>query len=423
MTGAAGALDAALAAKITGSVDEQRLVALACALVDTPSPTGDEEAMGRRVAEACEEIGLVPSLQEVEEHRPNVLATLHGSGGGSTLMFNGHLDTSYSGREEHLRRRPGFQPSAVVRDRRIWGLGIANMKGALACYLEAVQALIQAGVTLRGDVIVAGVVGEIEKSQWGSDYTGACYRGYSAGSHHLVGHGGAVADACILGEPTENRVVLGHYGTMWARISASGPFVHTAFSQSRLGENSIVVMAEVIRHLRRWIPSFEEATSYGGRSGVVNVGAIRGGHPWRASRTPERTDLFLDLRVPPTMPMQQARRLLDGLVADLRGELPAAGITCEIFVTSPGAEIDAAHPLIGALEDAHGAVFGSPPERDTVRWSSDASVLTRYGIETVNYGASSGLPHADGENLGVDDLVETAKVYALAAALTCEVDR
>ena len=61
-------------------------------------------------------------------------------------------------------------------------------------------------------------------------------------------------------------------------------------------------------------------------------------------------------------------------------------------MTAPGATIEESHPLVAAIDDSHAEVFGSPPERDVVRWFSDASVLTRYGIETVNYGTSSGLP-------------------------------
>ena len=75
------------------------------------------------------------------------------------------------------------------------------MKGALACYVEALRALRDARVRLRGDVLVAAVCGEIEKTQWG-EAQGAEYRGYAAGTRHLVTHGG-VADMCILGEPTE----------------------------------------------------------------------------------------------------------------------------------------------------------------------------------------------------------------------------
>jgi acetylornithine deacetylase/succinyl-diaminopimelate desuccinylase-like protein len=98
------------------------------------------------------------------------------------------------------------------------------------------------------------------------------------------------------------------------------------------------------------------------------------------------------------------------------------GVEAEVYVTAPGAQIEEGHPLVAGLDRAHEAVFGSPPERDVTRWFSDASVLTRYGIQTVNYGTSSGLPDAElGENLGVDGLVQTAEVYARAAAEVCGV--
>lgn len=408
-----------LTERLIEHIDEGRLVDTACSYVNIPSPTGSEQAMAETVRAAFEDTGLSVTWQEVEEGRPNVIGTLEGEGGGPTLMFNGHMDTSYSGREPHLRNIVGFQPDALVRDGRIYGLGISNMKGALACYLEAVSAVRDAGLRLRGDVLIACVVGEIEKTQWGEEFRGREYRGYAAGSRYLPTHGG-IADMCILGEPTEQRVVLGHFGAMWARISTHGPFVHTAFSTGRLGENSIVRMRDVIDDVLEWIPQWEQRAEYRGLSGVVNIGSLRGGHPWRVSRTPNRTDLFLDIRVPPTMRMQEAKRALAELVREMRARHPDYGLEYEVFVTAPGAEIEEGHPLIKAIDAGHERVFGEPPERDVVRWFSDASALTRYGIETLNYGTSSGLPGPDGENLDIEGLRKVATVYAIAIARICE---
>jgi acetylornithine deacetylase len=400
-------------------VSEERLVETAGSLVNIPSPTGHELAMAEHMRALFEEMGLTVAWQEVERDRPNVVGTLAGAGSGRSLMFNGHMDTSYSGSEPHLRG-VGFKPKAMVKDGRIWGLGISNMKGALACYLEALRALADAGLRLRGDVTIAAVVGEIEKTQWGEEFRGRDYRGYAAGSRHLVTHG-AVADMCVLGEPTEQRIVLGHFGAMWCRIGVGGPFVHTAFSEGRLAENSIVRARELLDDVLGWVPEWEERASYRGLRGVVNVGAVRGGFPWRLSRTPGRTDLFLDVRVPPTMSMPEARRAFDDLVRDLRERHPDWEIDSEVYVTAPGAEIEEGHPLVQAIDRGHSAVFGAPPERDAVRWFSDASALTRYGVATVNYGASSGLPGPEGENLDVDGLVKIAKVYTLVATDVCEV--
>ena len=67
----------------------------------------------------------------------------------------------------------------------------------------------------------------------------------------------------------------------------------------------------------------------------------------------------------------------------------------------------------------HTRVMGSAPKRTTVQWCSDASVMTRYGIETLNYGPSSGERDQEGEKVAIQTLVNVTKVYALAAAEIC----
>jgi acetylornithine deacetylase len=401
-------------------VDRDRLIDTASKLIDVHSFTGDEQRIAELVSSMLESMGLHVQWQQVEENRANVLGTWAGAGGGKSLMFNGHMDTSYSGRELWLKDVPGFQPKAFVEDGRLYGLGVSNMKGALACYVEAVRALQDAGVRLRGDVLIAAVCGEIEKTQYG-DATGAQYRGYAAGSRYLVTHGG-VADMCLLGEPTEGKVVLGHFGALWLRIRVHGNFVHTAFSEGRRDQNSILRMHEVLQAVEEWIPTWEDdpSNAYRGAKAIVNIGAIEGGFGWRVSRTPHHTDLFLDVRVPPTKEMGVARREVLELVRSLAERFPDYGVEGEVYVTAPGAEIDEGHELVRAVDEAHAQVFGAKPERDVTRWFSDASALTRYGIPTLNYGTSTGLMDVElGENLEIDGLVKTAEAYALVAQRVC----
>ena len=403
-------------------IDEGRLVDWASRAIGTPSFTGSEEAMAELMRETFLDMGLQVQWQQVEDGRANVLGGRAGAGGGPSLMFNGHMDTSYSGREPWLRNVRGFQPSAFVQDGRLYGLGISNMKGALACYVEAVSALQDAGVRLRGDVLLAAVCGEIEKTQQG-EAQGAQYRGYAAGTRYLVSHGG-VADMCLLGEPTEGKVVLGHFGALWLKVRIHGNFIHTAFSEGRRGENSIVRAHEVLDAILAWIPSWEAdpTNAYGGAKAIVNVGAIEGGFGWRASRTPHHTDVFLDVRVPPTKPMAAARGEVLDMVRGLADRFPDYAIEGEVYVTAPGAEIEEEHPLVAAIDEAHEGVFGEQPGRDVTRWFSDASALTRYGVPTVNYGTSTGLMDvALGENLEIDGLVRTAEVYTRVAMRVCGV--
>ena len=406
---------------VIAAVDRDRLVATAMELVAIPSFTGSEWDAATYLRDRLAELGLETQLQVVEEGRANAVGRLPGAGSGPSLMFNGHLDTSYSGEEPWLTA-PGFKPDPIIDDGAIVGLGIMNMKGAVACYVEAVRALLDAGIELEGDVVVAGVAGEIETTHWGDDQ-GAEFRGYGVGTRHLVTHGG-LTDACVLGEPSEEKLVLGHWGTMWTRISTSGEFFHTAYAVGRADENAIVRLQDVVARVQAWAAEWEKLSSFHGEPGVVNIGAVSGGFPWRASRTPLAADLFLDVRVPPTMPMVDAIAAFRAFVRDLKDELPDHGITADVYVTSGGAEIESDHPLVTAADAAHTRVFGRAPERGYVRWGADAATLSRYGVACLNYGPiASALPGPQGESVPIDSLQRMAASYALTAIEYCGVNQ
>lgn len=413
-----GKLDPVVVEKILAGVREDEIIAMACDVINIPSPTGEELAMAQYMEKALQALNLNLTWQEVEEGRANVVARWVGCGGGRNLMFNGHMDTSNTGREEFLTGI-GYKPNAVVKNGYVYGLGIYNMKGALVCYTNAVKALQRAGVQLRGDLIIAAVAGEIEKTQWG-DFKGREYRGYGCGTHYLVNHG-ILPDMCILGEPTDMHVVLEHFGSMWVRISCTGIYVHTAFCEGREEMNSIRRMYAVMDSVMKWIANWEKNAAHGGKKALVNLGGIRGGHAWRASRTPEKTDLFLDVRVPPTIPMTEARRNVQQMFFELEKKHPDWGLEFETYVSVPGARISEEHEMIKAIDSGHELIMGKRPDREVVTWCSDASVLSRYGIETVNYGPSSGPRDAEGEKVAIKTLVDVTKIYALTAAELCGV--
>jgi len=412
-------LESKLVEKILAEVREDEIVAMASDVVNIPSPTGNEFEMACYMKQALAALDPNVSWQEIEERRANVVARWRGTGGGKNLMFNGHMDTSNTGREEFLTGI-GYKPKAVVRDGFLYGLGIYNMKGALVCYTQALKALARSGLKLKGDVIIAAVVGEIEKSQW-EEFRGKDYRGYGLGTHYLVNHG-VLPDMCILGEPTDMKIVLEHFGSLWVRISCAGIYVHTAFSDGRAEMNSIRRMYVLMDPILKWITNWEKNASHGGKRALVNLGCIQGGHPWRASRTPEKTDLFLDVRVPPTIPMSEARRNLQQMFLQLETKHPDWGLEFETYVSVPGARISDEHEMIKAIETSHEYVTGRRPEREVVTWCSDASVLSRYGIESVNYGPSSGPRDVEGEKVAIQTLVEMTKIYALVAADLCGVE-
>ena len=140
-----------------------------------------------------------------------------------------------------------------------------------------------------------------------------------------------------------------------------------------------------------WIPTWEDdpANAYRGAKAIVNVGAVDGGFGWRVSRTPHHTDLFLDVRVPPTKEMGVARREVLDWVRSLAERFPDYGVEGEVYVTAPGAEIDEGHELVaGRRRRARGGL------RRGARARRDALVQRRVGAHALR--------HPDGQLRHVD---------------------
>ena len=402
------------AASARGRVDKEYLARMTQLLVDIPSPTGSEAEVARAYGEEMRRLGMEVELQEVEAGRPNAVGRWKGTGRGIRTLFDGHLDTSFAGTEEELSGA-GYRTRTVRDGDVLVGMGTFNMKGALACYLGAIKALQEEGIDLPGEVTVAGVVGEIEKSPV-DRFQGPSYRGYGRGTQYLIGHGLA-ADWAILGEPTGLELIRGHFGTVWVRLSVSGDIIHTAWSSGK--RNAIETWADrVYPRWQAWRRRFQEGAVHEGIPGVVNLAAVEGGWPWRAARTPPSCEMFFDVRIPPPMTPAQLAHDLDAEVARWNAEDPGLEASVSYYVTEPGTELPATHPLVTTLGAAHAAVTGAPPRVGFVTWYSDAALLNRFGISAVNYGPSGRLPEGGvgfslprGEYILLPDMVTCTQVY------------
>ena len=407
--------------KVFAAIDKGRLKKLGMDLVDIWSPTGEEEEIARFLGEHYESIGLVSRLQEFETDRFNALGTLKGDGTGIEFLFCGHIDTSYSGKEPGLPKLPAYQPSSwsetdpATGEEWIYGLGIYNMKGAIACYVEALNAIQDAGVKLKGNVTVGAVGGEIEMGAI-DQYQGKHYRGGGCGACYLATHGGT-ADMAVIGEPSEMRVVLGHMGYVYHKITVYGTPAHTTYAHNAV--NAILKMKKILDALERWAPKYREAHPYGNSNANVNIAAIEGGWPWRCSRTPVFCNLYMDTRLLPRQHPLEIKREIEDIIEEIVAGDPDLKVDLEMYMSNPGAEIEDDEYIYGAIKRAHKSVHGRDPETVTEGWISDASHITRYGVPTLNYGPSgrtrSGVPGWDpniGEHVSLEDLYHTTKVYA-----------
>jgi acetylornithine deacetylase/succinyl-diaminopimelate desuccinylase-like protein len=203
---------------------EQRLVDL----VRTPSHRGiprQEERAAGLLAAWLRAHGIEVTLDEVVPGRPNVMARVAGAGPGRTLLFCGHTDTVPLNDGE-----PGVGFSGEIRDGRLFGRGACDMKGAIAAMAAALVALSETGALSAGQVVLAAIVDEEMES---------------LGAERLVATGFR-ADGAIVGEPTENRLALGHKGLEWIEVEFQGKAAHGGTPEAGINVLRIYGLTEAL---------------------------------------------------------------------------------------------------------------------------------------------------------------------------------
>ena len=411
--------------KIVKAVSKSRVAEITEKLVNIPSPTGGEAEISDFLAQELERIGLEVSLQEVEAGRNNVIARLRGKGRGRgrNLMFNAHFDTSATDADNI----PGQQSRAVREGDWIYGLGASNMKNAFAGYIGAVEALMEAGADLKGDILITGVVGEIEKAPI-SHYQGIDYRGGGSGARYMMAHG-VVADLAIIGEPTGMRIQMGNTGYIFARITTQGIGQHT-FSKDK-GVDAIEKMVRIREGLKAWETEYQARHPHPFMLVSVGISAIEGGLPFKPSFCPAPfCHLYIHVTtLPGTTPVQvrdDLLKFLDGL----ERKDPELHAEVDFYMVSNGYEVSPDHELVKSVHRIHKEIFKREPlypEPARYSVSSDGGPISEYGTVSITYGAGGITPSgvysmydgAKGECLSVVNLANVSKAYALAAYDLC----
>lgn len=412
-----------LAARAIEHIDRERLVKLVMDLVNVPSPTGEEEEVARLLHGILGDAGFDAVLQPIGDSRYNAIGRMQGQGGGKSLMFNGHLDTSFGPEQAH--RGLGYQCKAtLVDDEWIYGMGSFNMKSAMGTYIVATEAIRKAGIKLAGDVVVAGVAGEIEKAPV-DDFEGRQYQGYGVGTKYAITHG-AVADFCILGEPTNMMLIPRHCGTTWLRITVPGRLIHTAWSDANA--NAINKARKILNAIHDWMPDYCQRNRVGDFQPRVNVSAIEGGWPWRGARTPDNCRIYMDVRtLPEALPVQAYNEVRELVAQLVKANEELAGVKVEVFLSAPGTSVPDDHELVRTIVSAHADQLGEAPKMGMETWYSDAAHMNRYGIPTVNYGSAGrirktdggGFSTAQGEAVHIGDMLDIIKVYIQSMLMLC----
>jgi acetylornithine deacetylase len=379
----------------TPIIDREFCVRLCQDLVRIPSvnPVLVPDAPGERgiseyVVASLTALGLETACHEPEPGRVSVTGRLPGKGGGRSLMLNAHYDTvGVEGMTEPF--------SGAIRDGRLYGRGAYDMKGSLAASVAAVKAIRDAGLQLRGDLIVAAVADE----EYGS-----------LGTADLVTR--LRTDAAIVTEPTGGAVCLAHKGYCWVEVVTEGRAAHGSRFDEGIDAN--MRMGRFLGRLE-WLegelrlrpphplvgpPSLHAALLSGG-SGLSTYAA--------------RCALQIERRTIPGETGKMVTAEVDQLIAELGAEDPMFRARSRLFFEREPFEVRRDAAIVGALAGAARSVQKQPPRfiGDTP-WM-DSALLAAAGIETVVFGPGGAGAHADEEWVDVESMIECAQVLAATA--------
>jgi acetylornithine deacetylase/succinyl-diaminopimelate desuccinylase-like protein len=419
-------MDEVIVKSVLDKIDEGELVDLAVELGGIYSPTGKEGPACDYVYDWMEGNGFSPRKVGVYEDRYNVLGTLHGAGDGLSMAFNSHLDTIMS-REDALMYIDAdldvYHNSWVDDQRRVWGVGMVNCKGPMACWLIAAKAIQAAGVELRGDLLLTAVVGEIDQEPV-DEFQGHDYIAEDIGTRYMISHGG-IADYALVAEATNFKPGWVEAGKVFFKITLeAGPSRYTPYVTHPVerseSPNAIVGMTEAIAVFEEWARSYETRYTWECPGGTVvpkaSIGAIRAGLPYKIYRQPELCSMYVDIRLnPETSPLTIKQELMDAFASIGRR------VTLEPFLYRRGYEAEGIEPLSSAVEAAHHSVLDRPVERpgspEVSMWR-DTNPFNELGIPSLTYGPGGGAGGGT-QYFTVDEMVEGAKIYALTALEIC----
>lgn len=378
------------------AVDKPRLVSTLTEMVEIssenpfdgePRPGFREREIGEYYMDRMNGLGLTVSHRDVVPGRPNVFGRLKGSGGGTTLMLCGHLDTvSTEGYADAYRAR--------LADGRLHGRGSCDMKAGLAAYLEAVRVIRRAGLALRGDIVLCGVADEEYKM---------------IGSKE-IGVNGPRADQGIIAEPTDLAVCPAHKGQLSTFIRTYGRAVHSSIPEQ--GVNAVVHMARVIDAFSDYndeLASRDPHPLCG--HGRFSPGVIRGGQ--LVTAVPDYCELEVDRRTLPgevnAQVFAEFRRRLDPLAErdpDFRYEIT------EPSWDIPPNDIGVDQPVVRSLLRGYCALTGVDAAPVAFPAATDAPNL---GFPSVVCGPGSvAQAHSTDEYVDVDQMVTATRMYLMA---------
>jgi acetylornithine deacetylase len=396
--------------------------------VDYDEHIGAEARVSRLIERLLTTAGAQTDVFGAVEGRENCVGVVRGSGGGRSLILNGHVDVVPGGPADEWRHGDPF--SGAVDDGAVWGRGACDMKGGVLAQAFAALALRNAGVTLAGDLLLEAVVGE-ECMEHTLGTTACLERGYRA-------------DAAVVGEPSAPPVPLGVVaitpGVTRFIVTIEGKRTHPAMrgmtihpgteDAFSIGVNAVDKAFLIYEALRRR----EEEWGLTKRHPLFTPGQFVI-HPGVVVASPRgQLDPFfiadhamLDYIVihHPDEPIEDVRREVEDVVATasrLDGWLRDHPPVVEWRHHWPPSRVAPDHPIVAATCRAHEQAHGETAK--VVGWAAvhDGTFLNQGGVPAISYGPGDiRQAHAVDEHVPIAELVRACKTYALLAIDWCGV--
>ncbi|MCH6268116.1 MULTISPECIES: peptidase [Neobacillus] len=395
-------------------------------LVRENSTRGNESSAQAILIEKCRQLGLTLDIWEIGseelknhpayccdrhdfEGNPNLVAVLKGTGGGKSLILNGHIDVVPVGNESSWERDPF---SGHIECGKLYGRGATDMKGGTAALLMALESIIASGIKLKGDVIFQSV---IEEESGGAGTLAAVLRGYCA-------------DGAIIPEPTNMKIFPKQQGSMWFRITVKGKAAHGGTRYE--GVSAIEKSLKVIQRLQRLEKDRNDKISDPLYQKIpipipINIGKITSGE-WPSS-VPDTAVIEGRMGVAPNETMQSAQAEMEACLNELNEQdswFKDHPLTIEWFGGRwlPG-NMESSHPLMKELSASFREVNGEEPVVEASPWGTDGGILSAVGnTPVVVFGpGTTEIAHDANEYIILDEMFAASEIIALTILKWCGV--
>ncbi|WP_442594197.1 peptidase [Neobacillus sp. D3-1R] len=395
-------------------------------LVQEDSTRGKESIAQAIVIEKCRQLGLDLDIWEIGQTtlfqhpafcsdrkdfkgNPNVVAVLKGTGGGKSLILNGHIDVVPAGDQQTWRDDPF---SGLIQGGKLYGRGSTDMKGGNVALLLAMESIIKNEIRLKGDVIFQSV---IEEESGGAGTLAAVLRGYQA-------------DGAIIPEPTNMKFFPKQQGSMWFRITVKGKAAHggTRYEGISAIEKSMMVIQELQqlekeRNARINDPLYESIPI----PIPINIGKIQSGE-WPSS-VPDVAIIEGRMGVAPDETMENAQKEMKNCLEAIGKKdkwLEENPLTIEWFGGRwlPGS-VENNHPLMESLSQSFQEVKKQVPVIEASPWGTDGGILSNIGhTPVVVFGPGvTEVAHDSNEYIVLEELYEAAEIIAYTIMDWCGV--